>query len=181
MDYFEEIACKILEEKGYWLRRSFKIELTKKEKRDIGKPSIPRPEIDILAFDQKRNMVVAIEAKSYFDSPGVRYSDLIEKHKIPQGRYKLFTSNRYRRIVFKRLKIQLKDCGMINTKTMFTLGLVAGNVYKRESDRINNHFLQKSPKWYFWGPEDIRDCVKQFAEMGYDNNPAVITAKILLT
>lgn len=181
MDYFEEITCKILEEKGYWIRRSFKVELTKKEKRDIGKPSIPRPEIDILAFNQKRNLVVAIEAKSYLDSPGVRYSDLIKIHKAPQGRYKLFTSNRYRKIVFGRLSTQLMDCGMINNNTILTLGLIAGNVFKRESNRIKDYFLQKSPKWYFWGPEEIRDCVKGFAQMGYDNNPAVITAKLLLT
>ena len=181
MDYFEEIACKILEEKGYWIRRSFKVELTKAEKRNIGKHSIPRPEIDILAYDQKSNMVIVVEAKSYFDSPGVRYEYLIQKHMIPQGRYKLFTSNRYRRIVFRRLNRQLIDIGMINSDTVITLGLIAGNVYKRESEKIKIYFLKKKPKWYFWGPDEVRGCVKQFSEMGYENNPAVITAKILLS
>jgi hypothetical protein len=181
VDYFEEIACKILEEKGYWIRRSFKVELTKEEKRNIGKHSIPRPEIDILAYNQKSNVVIAVEAKSYFDSPGVRYEELIEDHIIPQGRYKLFTSNRYRSIVFGRLKRQLIDIGMISKDTVITLGLIAGNVYRRESEKIENYFMEKKPKWYFWGPEEVRGCVKQFSEMGYDNNPAVITAKILLT
>jgi hypothetical protein len=180
LDYFEEIACKIFEEKGYWIRRSFKVELTKKEKRDIGKPSIPRPEIDILAFDQKNNLVIVVEAKSYLDSPGVRYNDLIEKHKVPQGRYKIFTCNKYRRIVFGRLKRQLTSSGMIKGNTVFTLGLVAGNVYKSESDKVNKLFLDKTPKWYYWGPDEVKSCVSEFAKMGYDNNPAVITAKILL-
>ena len=181
MDYFEEIACKILEEKGYWIRRSFKVELTKKEKRDIGKPSIPRPEIDILAFDQKNNLVIVLEAKSYLDSPGVRYTEIIEKHAVPQGRYKLFTCNNYRRIVFRRLNKQLRSDGMINGSTIITLGLIAGNVYKSESDNIKELFVKKSPEWYFWGPQDVKNCVNQFAQMGYENNPAVITAKILLT
>jgi hypothetical protein len=34
--------------------------------------------------------------------------------------------------------------------------------------------------WYFLSPEDIREQVMRFSEMGYENNPAVITAKILL-
>lgn len=180
MDYFEEIACKILEEKGYWIRRSFKVELTKKEKRDIGKPSIPRPEIDILAYNQKKNLLIVLEAKSYLDSPGVRYAEITEKHAVPQGRYKLFTCNKYRRIIFRRLRMQLMQSGMINGRTSIALGLIAGNVYKSESDRIKEWFMKRSPEWYFWGPNEVKDCIKHFAEMGYENNPAVITAKVLL-
>jgi len=47
MDHFESIMCTLLEAEGYWVRRSFKVNVTKKEKRHVGKPSIPRPEIDL--------------------------------------------------------------------------------------------------------------------------------------
>ena len=76
MDYSESIIATLLEAEGYWVRRSFKVNLTKEEKRRIGRLSIPRPEIDLLAYRRPRNEVLALEAKSYLDSPGVRFSDL---------------------------------------------------------------------------------------------------------
>lgn len=98
MDYFEGLVKTILEHEGYWVRQSFKINLTKQEKRDIGKHSIPRPEIDILAHKATSDSVIAFEAKSYLDSPGVKLADLEESHEIPEGRYKLFTCDNYREI-----------------------------------------------------------------------------------
>ena len=103
MDHFESIIKTLLEAEGYWVRQSFKVNLTKEEKRQIGKPSIPRPEIDLLALHFTRNEVLVFEAKSFLDSPGVKLADLQESHEIPKGRYKLFTCERYRSIVFKRL------------------------------------------------------------------------------
>ena len=72
MDHFESIIKTLLEAEGYWVRQSFKVNLTKEEKRQIGKPSIPRPEIDLLALHFARNEVLAFEAKSFLDSPGVK-------------------------------------------------------------------------------------------------------------
>ncbi|KZY75249.1 hypothetical protein A3740_15615, partial [Oleiphilus sp. HI0068] len=123
MDYFEGIIKTLLEHEGYWVRQSFKVNLTKQEKRDIGKPSIPRPEIDILAFKPGENQVVAFEAKSFLDSPGVKLTELQQSHEIPEGRYKLFTCDNYRNIVFSRLKNDLINLGMATTKTKISLGL----------------------------------------------------------
>ena len=50
MDHFESIISTLLEAEDYWIRRSFKVKVTKEEKRHIGKHSIPRPEIDLLAL-----------------------------------------------------------------------------------------------------------------------------------
>ena len=83
MDYFENIIKTLLEHDGYWVRQSFKVNLTKQEKRDIGKYSMPRPEIDILAFRPEKNQIIAFEAKSFLDSPGVKVSDLCYKTEIP--------------------------------------------------------------------------------------------------
>ena len=178
MDYFEGIIKTILEHEGYWVRQSFKVNVTKQEKRDIGKHSIPRPEIDILAFNQKDNTVLALEAKSYLDSPGVRIDDLKMDYQIPDGRYKLFTCSNYRAVVFNRLKQELIDQGMANTNTKITLGLVAGKIYQSRSNELRDLF--KSRGWFFWSPEDLRDKVNLLARKSYENEPSIITAKILM-
>ncbi|MCK7510860.1 MAG: hypothetical protein MZV70_46855 [Desulfobacterales bacterium] len=132
MDHFESIVATLLEADGYWVRRSFKVNLTTVEKRSIGKPSMPRPEVDLLALDFSRNEVLAFEAKSFLDSAGVRLSELRETHDIPSGRYKMFTSKRYRSVVLSRLLEDLIACGMANRKTKLTLALAAGKVYQKE-------------------------------------------------
>ena len=77
MNHFESIIANLLEADGYWVRRSFKVNRTQEEKRRIGKHSIPRPEIDLLALRASTNEVIALEAKSYFDSPGVKIAELM--------------------------------------------------------------------------------------------------------
>ena len=110
MDYFEGLIKTLLEHDGYWVRQSFKIGLTKQEKRDIGKHSMPGPEVDILTFKPEMNHVIAFESKSYLDSPGVKLAELEESYDIPEGRYKLFTcENGYstnKPHFFKRAKVQ---------------------------------------------------------------------------
>ena len=63
MDYFEAIIKTLLEHEGYWVRQSFKVNLTKGEKRAIGRPSIPRPEIDLLAYKPENQEVIAHRSK----------------------------------------------------------------------------------------------------------------------
>lgn len=178
MDHFEAIVKTLLEADGYWVRQSFKINLTKEEKQAIGKPSIPRPEIDLLAFHFARNEVLALEAKSFLDSPGVTLSHLEEEHDLPEGRYKLFTSERYRSIVLAGLLKDLIRLGMANTDTKITLGLAAGKVHQGLSDAIQE-FMSKR-EWFFLSPEEIKEKVTALARLGYENDPAIITAKILM-
>ena len=115
---------------------------------------------------------------SDLDSPGVKFSELEAEHDIPEGKYKLFTCANYRKIVFNRLKIDLKEIGMGTSKTNISLGLVAGNVYQSKSDDIRKLFSAKG--WAFWSPEDIKDKVTSLASKGYENEPSTITAKILM-
>lgn len=178
MDYFENTVKILLENEGYWVKQSFKVNLTKEEKRSIGKPSIPRPEIDLLAYKPERNIVFAIEAKSFLYSPGVRVADLSENHKVPEGKYKLFTCTNYRNIIFSRLKQNLMENGMANSSTEIVLGLAAGNVYQSKNSEILSLFQTNG--WLFWSPEDIRNKVISLAEKGYENEQSIITAKILL-
>jgi hypothetical protein len=178
MDYFEGLIKTLLEHEGYWVRQSFKVNLTKQEERDIGKHSIPRPEIDILAFKPSANRVIAFEAKSFLDSLGVKLEELENSTDTPVGRYKLFTCENYRNIVFSRMKQDLIDLGMGTTDTQITLGLAAGNVYKSKSDEIRTLLSVKG--WEFLSPEDIRKKVTNLAAKGYENEPSIITAKILM-
>jgi len=178
VDYFEAIIKTLLEHEGFWIRQSFKVNLTKQEKRDIGKHSIPRPEIDILAFKPEENKIIAFEAKSYLDSPGVKLSELQESYEIPEGRYKLFTCNNYRNIVFSRMKQDLINLGMGTLETKITLGLAAGNVYQSKSEEIRSLFDTNG--WSFMSPENIRQKVTDLAAKGYENEPSIITAKILM-
>ena len=184
MDHFESIISTLLEADNYWVRRSFKIDVTGEEKRQVGKHSIPRPEIDLLALSFSKNEVIAFEAKSFLDSPGVRLADLQEEYEVQEGRYKLFTSKRYREVVLARLKQDLIDKGMANSDTKITLGLAAGKVYQKKSEppmtqsKLMREFMEKN-NFVFWSPEDIKNKIEELADSRYQNDPAFITAKIL--
>lgn len=180
MDYFESIAKTLLEDDGYWVRQSFKVNLTPAQKRQIAaeKWSIPRPEIDLLAFKASLNEVVVFEVKSYFDSGGTTLNALAAQDDIPQGRYKLFTCLNYRKIVLDQLRADLLASGLIDAKTQLRLGLIIGKVRKSDLDGITA--LCEQNNWVFWGPDKIRDRVAKLADKGYENEPAVITAKILM-
>jgi len=177
MDHFESLIKTLLEAEGYWVQQSFKVNLSKEEKKLIGKPSVPRPEIDLLAIKFSSNEVLVIEAKSFLDSPGVRLNELTNVQEQQEGRYKLFTSERYRSVVMARLHADLIERGMANTNTQLTLGLAAGKIYQQKSDAVRHHMHEKH--WWFWSPEEIRQKVLNLADRGYENDPAIITAKII--
>jgi len=49
MDSFEQLISEILWMEGFWVQTSLKVNLTKAEKRQIGRPSSPRWELDVVA------------------------------------------------------------------------------------------------------------------------------------
>lgn len=179
MDHFEGIIKTILEQEGYWVRQSFKVNLTKPEKRTLGKHSMPRPEIDLLLFKPTLNRIIVLEVKSFLDSTGVKLDDLMVSYKEPTGRYKQFTCSIYRRIVFNRLREDLKECGMASGHEEFQLGLAAGKIYKNQSDEIAELFHKKG--WLFLPPHYIRSKLMSLARKGYQNDAAFLAAKVLDT
>jgi len=178
MDHFESLISTLLEAEGYWLRRSFKVNVTKEEKRAIGKHSIPRPEIDILAFRFAENSVIAVEVKSFLDSPGLKLEQLQAEHEVLEGRYKLFTTERYRSIVLARLHQDLIQCGMANAETKICLGLAVGKIYQKRTEPIRDFMRERN--MLFWSPEDIKQKVTALADRDYENDPAIMVAKVLL-
>jgi hypothetical protein len=182
MDAFEQIIGQLLEEEKYWIRHSVKIELSKKEKQDIGTPCTPRPEIDIVALDQSSNAIYLLEVKSFLDSSGVVFEQVTDNQDQQKGRYKLLTSDNYRKVISARLLEDWIKIGIITKDTKINFGLIAGKVHSdkknpnRETD-LKNYFANKN--WLFWGPTEIKDKIRKLAAKGYENNAVTIATKIL--
>jgi hypothetical protein len=71
MHAFEDLVGRLVRRDGYWVRHSVKVDLTKDEKGALGQPSLPRPELDLVAYRPSDNVLALIECKSFLDSNGV--------------------------------------------------------------------------------------------------------------
>jgi hypothetical protein len=109
MDAFEQVIAELFWKEGFWVQTSVKVDLTKKQKRTLNNASMPRPEIDVLAYSGSKNEVKAIECKSFLNSRGVIADEVIGKKK--SNRYKLFTNKRLRDRVLRSLGSQLAVTG----------------------------------------------------------------------
>ena len=178
MDYFENIIKRLLEQQGYWARQSVKVNLTKDEKVAIGKPSIPRPELDLVGYRARNNELLVLEVKSFLDSPGVKYDELSQNYEIPSGRYKLFTSDKYRNIVFDRLIQDFVEVGLIEKDPKVLFGLAAGKIYSNDEEKISNYFDKRN--WVLYRPSDIAESIKRLSKLPYENDPYVIASKIII-
>lgn len=180
MESFENIVKILLEQEGYWVLQSYKIELSKEEKERLGKKTIPRPEIDMIAYKPSENKIIAIEVKSYFDNRGFNPAELEVKHEVTKGSFKLFTCEKYRVVVLARLKEQLENKGLITGDTEVFLGLVAGNINASDEriEEIREKFSEEG--YFFWSPTDVKEKLKKLSDTKYTNDPVVIAAKILL-
>lgn len=178
MDAFEALVGKLLENERYWIQHSVKVNLTIQEKEIIGKKTIPRPEIDIVAFDVPNNKIYLLEVKSFLDSPGVHYESVVQNTQIAEGRYKILTSSHYQTIICKRLLEDWKETGHVNDQTTVSFGLIAGKVQKKRENDLAAFFDSKS--WLFWGPTILKNKLEALAQKGYENNEVTIAAKLLL-
>jgi hypothetical protein len=176
MDAFESIVAALLERKGFWTRTSVKVELTKEEKRKIGRPSSPRWEIDVIAYKGSDNSLLVVECKSYLDSYGVRYSSFIEGNVEEAKRYKLFTDSVLREVVLNRLSLQLVESGFCPSPPQITLCLVAGKIYQ-DAAPLHEHF--KKNGWLLWDPDWLCKELYALAESGYDNTVVAVVSKLL--
>ena len=67
---------------------------------------------------------------------------------------------------------------MANADTKISLVLAAGNVYKDQTVAIQELFLTRD--FVLWSPEEIKAKVTALAKRGYQDDAAILTAKILL-
>jgi hypothetical protein len=177
MDAFESVVAALLERKGYWTRTSVKVELTKEEKRQIGRPSSPRWEIDVIAYKGSTNSLFAVECKSLLNSPGVRFSSFTGSNGRDANRFKLFNDEVLRNVVFNRLSLQLVESGFCPKSPEITLCLVAGNIYQNAKP-IHEHF--KKNGWELWDADWLRNELDNLSKSGYDNSVVAIVSKLLL-
>jgi hypothetical protein len=177
MDAFEQVVQQILDHEGYWTRTSFKVELTKAEKRQIGRPSSPRWELDVVGYNAERNEILVVECKSYLNSPGVHINDLTPGG-TSSNRYKLFNDATLRRVVLNRLAKQLTAMGLCAPKPTVKLALAAGNVVAKGASDIPALFEKKGFIWY--GPDWIKERLLKISQTGYDNEVASVVSKLLL-
>ena len=177
MDAFESLIKVFLERKGFWVRSSFKVNLTKPDKVSIGRPSCPRWEIDLVAYKAATNELRLVECKSYLDSYGVRFSSFTEKD--GPDRFKLFTDANLRRVVRNRVIAQLLEVGGCLPNPCVTLCLAAGKI-RNESDRqsLRQHF--KENRWVLWDDEWISQALREVSKGSYENDVAIVVVKLLL-
>jgi len=181
MDSFEQVVSEILWNEGLWVWRSFKVELTAKDKADIGRPTSPRWEIDIVAYDAPGNVVHVIECKSYFDNPGIGTRWLREEFspsKSKTGFLKLFREVQLKNVVFRRLAGQLVEEKRCRPNPTLRLGLACGHTKKSARDELKKHFEVKG--WDLYDEEWLRSKLRETAKRGYENQVSTVVAKILL-
>lgn len=177
MDSFEAVIAAVLQRQGFWTLTSLKVELTKDEKREIGRHSSPRWELDIVAYRGSDNLLRVVECKSYLDSPGVDCNAFDGSNRKAQERYKLFCDDILRNVVFRRLELQLVERGFCREKPTIQLCLAAGKI-KGDEGGLESHFKNKG--WLLFGPTYIRQELAKLKNAGYENSVAAVVTKLLL-
>jgi hypothetical protein len=181
MDAFEVTVAKILEAQGYWIRSSYKINLTKEEKARVDKPSMPRPEIDLIAYRPVQNEILAVECKSLFDSPGVVAKHVFDPNPKSKHakRYKMFNRTPLRELVLSRLAQQLCAERLCVSPPRVRLAMAVGH-FRKDTDRdtLQQEFEKRG--WLLFTDKWLRDNLMNLALNGYDNSIPIVTAKVLL-
>ncbi|MBL7124714.1 MAG: hypothetical protein ISS51_01280 [Dehalococcoidales bacterium] len=180
MNAFEDIVRLYLEEEGYWVRQSVKVNISKQDKRDIGTFSMPRPEIDLVALNVRENELLLIEVKSFLDSYGVYFEAISDEKDVFSKRYRLFTVSIFREVVTKRLREEYLKQGLINENTKINYALAAGNIHSSADElNIREYFSKPERGWKLFSPKDIKDKIRKMSEKGWEDNLVTITAKLI--
>ena len=178
MDAFEQVVSGLFFSDGYWVTQGYKVELTKEQKRAIGKPSSPRWEIDLVAYKGSTNELLAVECKSYLDSTGVAADDIIAPDN-ESSRYKLFVDTTLRNVVLNQLAMQLHQTGLIPPGVTPRLTLVAGKI-KSSTDtiRLREHFAKM--EWNLFDTSWLVERLEKTADQPYFDSVAHVVSKLIL-
>lgn len=158
MNAFEEIVSLFLEVKGYWVRQSVKVDISKEDKKYIGKFSMPRPEVDLVALSVRENELLLIDAKD-------------------AKRYKLFTDTKLREIVTRQLQDEYLKRGLIKQDTKINYALAAGHIFRGDEPKIAEYFSAKG--WELFTPKQISEEIRQLSQKGWEDNLVTMTAKLI--
>lgn len=179
MDAFEQLVSEILWMDGYWVRTSVKVELTKAEKVLIGRPSSPRWELDIVAYSGRDNVLRVVECKSYLDSRGVAMRAFDGSDGKFAERFKLFSDDNLRSVVFGRLHQQFAESGACAPNAAVKLCLACGRIATNaDRESLHRHFAEKG--WELWDEPWLRQRLQAMSERGYENQVSAVVSKLLL-
>jgi len=178
MDAFEHIVSKVFQDEGYWTIIGYKVDISKEDKRSLNNHSMPRPEIDIIAYRPAENELLMIECKNYLDSQGVGHRAFTEDGHRYKKRYKMFTNEALFKLTRKRLVEQMKRDGLITAPLPKPqLCLAAGKIYGKHESVLQAHFDSKG--WRLYTPEWIAQRIRNLAAKGYENEVMTVVTKIL--
>lgn len=181
MDAFENLIAEIMWAEGYWVRTSVRVNLTKAEKVQIGRPSSPRWELDVVGYRGADNVLQVVECKSYLDSRGVSIAAFNGSNVTSEKRFKLFTDANatLREVVLARLRNQLAESRACAPDAKVQLGLACGHIAS-PADRtaLKTWFAERG--WQLWDEEWLRQHLSKMADRGYENEVSAIVAKLLL-
>lgn len=178
MDAFEQLVATFLENEGFWVRSSYKVRLRASEKARIGRPSAPRWEIDLVAYKAGTNELRIVECKSFLDSTGVNISAFDGSSATFAKRFKLFNDEDLRRTVRHRVVRQLVMAGSCASRPRVTWCLAAGKIASgRSRELLHAHFEERG--WLLLDEEWIAAQLAHMSSSGYENNIAVMVAKLL--
>ncbi|MEM7600633.1 MAG: hypothetical protein AAF357_04365 [Verrucomicrobiota bacterium] len=179
MNAFEYIVSELLHERGYWTRVGYRLtNLTREDKHAIGKPSLPRPELDIVAFNPRDRELLIVECKSFLDSTGVRLSHFDGTSDRDAQTFKLFNFEPYQSIVKERLVEQMVETGLLHDSTITPrLAVAAGKIRPMDAERLPEFFEGKG--WQLITPSEIAAMVRKRANKGYEDETMTVVAKLL--
>ncbi len=178
MDSFESLMAHLLEREGYWVKTCFKVDLTKNEKKEIGRPTTARWELDLVAYKGNGNILRVIECKSFFDSRGVSIKGFSGPSEKENGKYKLFNDQVLRKVTIERLKIQLVESGACPEEPTVKLGLAVGKFASNsDRDKVRKHFDDND--WLLYDDKWLIERLENLSRTSYDNIVASVVAKIL--
>ncbi len=179
MDAFESIVGTILRLEGYWTHHLYHVPLTSQEKRYLERPSMPRPELDLVAYRPASNELLVVECKSFLNSPGVRASAFNDKSDPFFKRYKLFNNQPLWETVCKALVRDLRKFGACRPDPAVELCLAAGHI-ATEKDRVKLHELFDEHGWRLIDDIEIAERLKAASKTAYADDVAILAAKILI-
>jgi hypothetical protein len=176
MDAFEHIVSRIFENRGYWVRVGYKVELSAAEKRKLGNPNMPRPEIDVLAYKPEARELLLIECKGF--ASGVDYKSLSDPQSRNAYRFRLFHKKALYNAVVNQLKQQLtSENSLAEGKCLVKLCLVPAAIKGGDEGKLRALFAKKG--WGFYTPQWLLKELKSFNERGYENDVVTFVVKLL--
>jgi hypothetical protein len=135
--------------------------------------------LDIVGYSGRDNVLRAVECKSYLDSRGVALRAFDGTDAKFAERFKLFSDDNLRTVVFGRLRKQLAECGACAPDATIKLCLACGRIATTaDREGLHKHFAEKG--WELWDEKWLRERLQLMSERGYENQVSAVVAKLLL-